>query len=339
MTQPPLLVRDCDESQLLELIFPLLTTNDYVLLGPGDDCAVIAAPNSQFVVSTDILIENQHFRREWSSAKDVGWRAAMQNLADIAAMGAVPTSVVLALGLPGELPTTWLQDFYCGFTKACQTVGAAVVGGDLSASAFITVAVTVHGDIQGLNPVLRSGAQDGDLIVHSGNLGWSAAGLGALNAGVKTGCGDRAVEHAIDLFLRPQPPLTCGPAIARAGATSLMDVSDGLLRDAARIARASQVTLALDLRELAADNDLKKVAEQIVKIDPGIGDSGSELAGTWQLSGGEDHGLLATLPLGASVPEGFTVIGHVKDRQEGQPLVTLDGRDVAGLAQGWDHFR
>ena len=139
VTQPPLLVRDCDESQLLDLIFPLLTTNDYVLLGPGDDCAVIAAPNSQFVVSTDILIENQHFRREWSSAQDVGWRAAMQNLADIAAMGAVPTSVVLALGLPGELPTTWLQDFYRGFTQACQTVGAAVVGGDLSASEIITV--------------------------------------------------------------------------------------------------------------------------------------------------------------------------------------------------------
>lgn len=383
MTQPPLLVRDCDESQLLDLIFPLLTTNDYVLLGPGDDCAVIAAPNSQFVVSTDILIENQHFRREWSCAKDVGWRAAMQNLADIAAMGAVPTSVVLALGLPGELPTTWLQDFYRGFTQACQTVGAAVVGGDLSASEIITVAVTVHGDMQGLPPVLRSGAQPGDVVAHAGNLGWSAAGLAALESGLRAGwptittqghadaqgsdagasASAAATAKAIALFLRPEPVLTLGPVAARAGATSLMDVSDGLLRDAGRIAQASGVLIDLDhigAEEIHLDtgapeygagavSGIAQVARAVLarssapESEPMSGTGNEEsiekLVSDWRMSGGEDHGLLATFPDRTAVPPGFTVIGNVKGRQEGQPLVTLVGRDVADLAQGWDHFR
>lgn len=383
MTQRPLLVRDCDESQLLELIFPLLTTNDYVLLGPGDDCAVITAPNSQFVVSTDILIENQHFRREWSTATDVGWRAAMQNLADIAAMGAVPTSMVLALGLPGGLPTTWLQDFYRGFTQACQTVGAAVVGGDLSASAFITVAVTVHGDMQGLPPVLRSGAHPGDVVAHAGNLGWSAAGLAALESGLGAGqlastikdhadaqgsdagasASAAATAKAIGLFLRPEPVLMLGPVAARAGATSLMDVSDGLLRDAGRIAQASGVLI--DLHLIGADeihldtgapeygagavSGMAQVARAVLTrrgeatneaTNEEVGEDGTEkLVNRWCLSGGEDHGLLATFPDRTAVPPGFTMIGNVIERQEGHPLVTLVGRDVAGLAQGWDHFR
>ena len=383
MTQPPLLVRDCDESQLLDLIFPLLTTNDYVLLGPGDDCAVIAAPNSQFVVSTDILIENQHFRREWSSAQDVGWRAAMQNLADIAAMGAVPTSVVLALGLPGELPTTWLQDFYRGFTQACQTVGAAVVGGDLSGSAMITVAVTVHGDMQGLSPVLRSGARPGDVVAHAGNLGWSAAGLAALESGLRAGrptittqdyadaqgCDAGAsasapdIANAIALFLRPEPVLTLGPVAARAGATSLMDVSDGLLRDIGRIAQASGVSVDLDLvgtkktaldknlsaHEVSEASGLAQVARAVLASgsapesepvsEAAIEESIEKLVSDWCLSGGEDHGLLGTFPDRSAVPVGFAAIGTVSGRHKGQPFVTVKGNDAAELAQGWDHFR
>lgn len=348
MTNDRPLVRDFDESQLLATIFPLLPTNAYVQVGTGDDCAVITAPNNQFVVSTDILIENQHFKRNWSTGSDVGWRAAMQNLADIAAMGAVPTSVVLALGLPGDLEVAWVHDFYRGFIDACKTVGAAIVGGDLSASAVITVAVTVHGDMQSIPPVLRSGARPGDVVAHSGNLGWSAAGLALLSAGHAAPKAEHPtypsgpsaapsmdpVTRAISLFLRPQPVLTLGPVAARAGATALMDVSDGLLRDAGRIAAASNVGI-----DLALSTAYPKDREHLETVAETLGQEPQAQASLWRLSGGEDHGLLATFPNSDAVPHGFAVIGTVRAVVTGQPRITIDGKSAAGLSQGWDHFR
>ncbi len=343
------LIRDCDESQLLAKIFPTLAVNEYVQVGPGDDCAVVTAPHSQFVVSTDILIQDQHFRTDWSSAADIGWRAGMQNLADIAAMGAVPSTVVVALGLPGDLPVRWLEDFYAGLNAACATVGAAIVGGDLSASAIITVALTVHGDMQGHSPVLRSGARPGDVVAHAGNLGWGAAGLTALSAGLTaeltaTPADASPLGRAISLFLRPEPVLALGPVAARAGATSLMDVSDGLLRDATRIARASVV--AIDLVLPAAKPGLAEVASAVLaRTLPERGENETTEAGVgrlveeWRLSGGEDHGLLGTFPTEAVVPPGFTVIGTVAEHGKGRPRLALNGIDATGLRQGWDHFR
>lgn len=358
MTNDRPLVRDFDESELLATIFPLLPTNALVQVGPGDDCAVITAPNSQFVVSTDILIEDQHFKRQWSCGADVGWRAAMQNLADIAAMGAVPTSVVLALGLPGDLEAAWVQDFYHGFTQACRTVGAAVVGGDLSASAIITVAVTVHGDMQGLPPVLRSGARPGDIVAHSGNLGWSAAGLALLGAGQTPPNSDECiagislaqraaaqeydrsdpVARAINLFLRPQPTLTLGPVAAQAGATALMDVSDGLLRDAGRIAAASNVGIDLVLSGVYP-SDFDQLAAVARNCGEELDHTDNLRAAQWRLSGGEDHGLLATFPTLSSIPQGFTVMGTVRAGATNQPRISVDGQSADGLGQGWDHFR
>ncbi len=317
-------VADLGEEGLLARIFPLLPVGDRTLLGPGDDAAVIAAPDGRFVVSTDVLVQDRHFRLDWSDGRAVGRRAAAQNLADIAAMGARPTAVVVSLVLPGELPVTWVADLARGLADLTGPVGAGVVGGDLSGGDTVVVAVTVHGDLEGRAPVLRSGARPGDLIALAGTVGRSAAGWAVLADGSATD----ADADLIEVFRAPRPPLDAGPLAADAGATAMLDVSDGLLRDAGRIARASGVVLDLGAPAdvLAADLAALADAADRLGVDP-VG---------WALTGGEDHGLLATFPQTASVPEGFRVIGRVRAAESGGVLV--DGRDPGALSPGWDHF-
>lgn len=320
-------VADLSEEQLLARIFPHLPLGDRTLLGPGDDAAVLRAPDARVVVSTDVLVEDRHFRRRWSTGEDVGWRAAMQNLADVAAMGATPTALVVALVMPGDLPVSWVEGLARGLGAACGTVGAGVVGGDLSGGDRVVVAVTVHGDLGGAAPVLRSGARPGDRVALAGTVGRSAAGLALLDAGLPDA--DPAV---VRVHRRPDPPLAAGPAAARAGATAMLDVSDGLLRDGGRIARASGVML--DLADpsdaLAADLAALRPAAEAVGADP-LG---------WALGGGEDHGLLATFPPDADLPAGFRLVGVVRAPDEDTPAGTVLVAGVRpGLVPGWDHFR
>ncbi|KGM10170.1 AIR synthase related protein, partial [Cellulomonas carbonis] len=169
-------VADLGEDALLAQVFPLLPAGSRTLLGPGDDCAVLAAPDGRFVVSTDLLVEGRHFRLDWSDAEDVGARAAAQNLADVAAMGAVPTALVVGLVVPPDLPVAWVLGLARGLASVSGPHGVGVVGGDLSGGRDVVVAVTVHGDLEGRDPVLRSGARPGDVVAHAGVLGRSAAG-------------------------------------------------------------------------------------------------------------------------------------------------------------------
>ncbi|MDF9876475.1 thiamine-phosphate kinase [Cellulosimicrobium cellulans] len=342
MSETPLLVRDVPEEALLARIFPLLPTAPTTLVGPGDDCAVVAAPDGRYVVSTDVLVEDRHFRRRWSSGYDVGWRAAVQNLADVVSMGARPAALVVSLVMPGDLPVDWVTGLARGLADACTPLGAAVVGGDLSGGDQVVVAVTVHGDLEGRAPVLRSGALPGDVVALAGSLGRSAAGLALLGA-------DRAdLDDALVVaHLRPDPPLAAGPAAADAGATAMMDVSDGLLRDAGRMARASGVVVDLELAALGADRDRLRVASTALDgaSKDGAGatdrdartDVGDRTEG-WVLSGGEDHALLATFPADADLPDGFRAIGRVRTVDRDGAGVRVDGR-VAHRATGWDHFR
>lgn len=347
MSETPLLVRDVPEEALLARIFPLLPTAPTTLVGPGDDCAVVAAPDGRYVVSTDVLVEDRHFRRRWSSGYDVGWRAAVQNLADVVSMGARPAALVVSLVMPGDLPVDWVTGLARGLADACTPLGAAVVGGDLSGGDQVVVAVTVHGDLEGRAPVLRSGARPGDVVALAGSLGRSAAGLALLDA-------DRAdLDDALVVaHLRPDPPLAAGPAAADAGATAMMDVSDGLLRDAGRIARASGVVVDLELAALGADLDRLRVAAAALDSASGDGASGDSVDATdadagadvgdraegWVLSGGEDHALLATFPADADLPDAFRAIGTVRTVDGEGAGVRVDGR-VAHRATGWDHFR
>lgn len=317
-------VADLSEQQLLARIFPHLPAGTHTLLGPGDDAAMLAAPDGRYVVSTDVLVEDRHFRRGWSSGEDVGWRAAMQNLADVAAMGAVPTALVVALVVPGDLPVAWVEGLACGLGAACATVGAGVVGGDLSGGDQVVIAVTVHGDLAGRAPVLRSGARPGDVLALAGTLGRSAAGLALLDAG------SGADPAMIEVYRRPRPPLAAGPAAARAGATAMLDVSDGLLRDAGRLAAAGGVVLDVGAAADALADDLAALAPaaRALGVDPVV----------WALTGGEDHGLLATFPPG-SVPDGFRVLGVVRAPGEeyGAGTVLVGGVRQSG-SPGWDHF-
>ncbi|WP_372594531.1 thiamine-phosphate kinase [Actinotalea sp.] len=313
---------DLGEDGVLALILPRLPRGGSTLLGPGDDAAVLTAADGRTVVSTDVLVDGRHFRRAWSTGTDVGHRAAMQNLADIAAMGARPTALVVALVCPLDLPVSWLLGLADGLAAACgPRIG--VVGGDLSAGEELAVSVTVLGDLDGAEPVLRSGARVGDVVAHAGVRGRSAAGLDALLAGR-----DEDLPEVVEGYRRPVCPIEAGPAAARAGATAMLDVSDGLLRDAGRIARASGVTLDLDDPERSFLPDLAALAEAERVLG---GD-----ARAWVLTGGEDHGLLATFPPGTDLPAPFRAVGRVVRVVEGTPVLVAGSPPHGAL--GWDHF-
>lgn len=326
----PTIVADLSETELIARFTPLLPRGRATVVPTGDDAAVVAAPDGRFVVSTDVLVEDHHFRRGWGSARDVGARAAAQNLADVVAMGAVPTSMVVGTVLPPTTPLEWVLDLARGLADVCAPLGVGVDGGDLSAGEQVVVAVTVHGDLEGRAPVLRSGARPGDVVAHAGAIGRATAGYAVLATGSTSDDPEAAV--AVGAFLRPTPPYALGPAAAEAGATAMMDVSDGLLRDAGRMARASGVDLVLDpvAESLAADlEELAPLARRL-GAHPVV----------WLLAGGEDHGLLATFPPDRPLPDGFRRLGVVTEPGPDGPVVVLHPQDRTHAADtGWDHFR
>ena len=304
------------ESAALQRIFPRLPHASATLLGPGDDAAVIAAPDGRFVVTTDMMIHGPDFRLAWSSPFDLGWKAAASNLSDVAAMGAVPSALVVALALPEHTPISVLEGIADGLREACEALapGCGVVGGDMSVSPTMTFAVTAFGDLEGRAPVTRSGARAGDVIAVSGELGAAAAGLrvlfteavnadGAPDAALAAAVGDRTLAQR-----RPSPPIADGKLASLAGATAMLDLSDGLAKDAARIASASDVAIDFDSAALGPDVALA-------------------------LGGGEDHSLLASFPAGATLPGGFRAVGAVRAGSG----VLLDGAPLT--AAGWDPYR
>lgn len=390
-----LTVGQLDESEILDLIFPHFRVSPEVMVAPGDDCAQVRAASGSFVVSTDILIEDVHFKHRWSSAYQVGWRAAMQNLADVAAMGARPTSLVVGLAMPKTTEVRWVVDFARGLADAAHSVGAAVVGGDLSSAPQIFISVTVHGDCGGRQPVLRSGAQPGDIVALAGHTGWSAAGLDFLIAqedednsefavvrrshSVESSAfmADNVTQLALQTFRSPTSPIALGEVAAHHGASSLIDVSDGLVMDAQRVCKASGASIEIDyeamveliqgpahheeLSQIGSDESVQptpvsSVGLREVARDLGILSDAAQDArvARWILTGGEDHALLATFPDGSALPDGFTPIGRVLPPVESsaqglgteteQPAtqygaVRVVGVRMGGLEGGWDHFR
>jgi thiamine-monophosphate kinase len=353
-------VRDLSEEQILERIVPLLPRGSSTLLGPGDDAAVLAAPDGRFVVSTDVLVEDRHFRTRWSTGYDVGRRAAAQNLADIAAMGARPTALVTSLVVPGDTDLEWVTGLARGLNDGCAPVGAGAVGGDLSGGPCLVVSITVHGDLEGRPPVLRSGAQPGDVVAYAGLRGWSAAGLALLEAGLVRAqvspaplevtdgvLLEDAWEQLVAAHLRPDPPIAAGVVAAEAGATSMLDVSDGLLRDAGRLAAASGVRIDLDAGAFAVDRGARHSAARAVAAATGLGDPGwgpgtSDINGLidrWVWAGGEDHGLLATFPAGTRLPGGWAAVGLVLSAEDAGPAAVTIGGQAPDVGPGWDHFR
>jgi thiamine-monophosphate kinase len=312
---PEATLAEVGEFALIAELTSLFGQGEQVLVGPGDDAAVLRIRQGHVVVSTDLVIEGRHFRRDWVEAADVGHRAAAQNLSDLNAMGGRAHSLTIGLGAPGDLPARWALDFATGFAAECDLVGASVVGGDLTSSDQIVVAVTVIGACT-TSPVLRSGARAGDVLAITGRQGWSAGGLAVLSRGF------RSPRVLVEAYRRPSPPYAAGPAAAEAGATSMIDVSDGLLADAAHLAKGSGVAIDVRTEALEVPEPLHAVAAA----------TGAD-AISFVLGGGEDHSLLATFPQDATVPDGWTVIGTVADGEG----VTVDGAEYAGET-GWTHF-
>ena len=205
-------------------------------VGIGDDAAVVATPSGSVVASVDLLIEGRHFRRDWSPAYDVGAKAAARSLADIAAMGAVNTALLVALAAPGTLPARWVTDLASGLAAEAARAGAGIAGGDTAGAEVVTLSVTALGDLAGRAPVLRSGARPGDVIAVAGPLGHSAAGLALLAAGLAPR--SDALAGLVAAHRHPSPPYDAGPEAARLGATAMIDVSDGLLADLGHVAQA-----------------------------------------------------------------------------------------------------
>jgi len=316
------------EVAALRRIFPLLPDAAAALLGPGDDAAVLAAPDGRYVVTTDMMVHGPDFRWAWSTPEDLGWKAAATNLADVAAMGARPTAIVVAIAAPADTTIGVLERFADGLRAACEALapGCGVVGGDLSASSVFTIAVTAFGDLEGRAPVLRSGAAAGDLVAITGSVGSAAHGLHLLfeHGTGEDGSPDRSRAQAlrddphVRAQLRPEPPIASGTEAAIAGATAMLDVSDGLCLDAGRLAAASGVAI-----------DIETAALRAAMAD------GVELAEA--LAGGEEHALLACFPANAVLPAAFRRVGTV--RAGSGVLVDGTPRDEAtSSSTGWDPY-
>ncbi|MFI6210991.1 thiamine-phosphate kinase [Nocardia brasiliensis] len=351
-------MRELGEFALIERINRRRVQAPGVLLGPGDDAALVAAPDGRFVVTTDMLVQDRHFRLDWSSPADIGRKAIAQNAADVVAMGAAPSAFVVALGLPSDTPLEVVDGLADGMWAEAARAGASIAGGDLVRSREIVISVTAFGDLNGRAPVPRSGARVGDTVAVAGRLGWSAAGLAALTAGADSAeFAEVLAAHRV-----PQPPYaavldvlpandpaphphndvapcprddavahlhndpaqhphdnTANPATP--APNSLTDVSDGLLADLGHIAESSGVSIDLDSAALR-DPALERIAAAL-----------DADAAQWILSGGEDHAFAGTWPAGRPLPAGWVPIGRVCAGHG----VTVDGVPRAGSA-GWESF-
>jgi thiamine-monophosphate kinase len=312
------------EFGLIARVTPRLNTGaPAVLLGPGDDAALVAAPDRRVAASTDVLVEGRHFRRDWSTGRDVGHRAAAANLADIAAMGGRPTALLVGLCTPPDLEITWVEELADGLAAEAALTGATVVGGDISASPTLTIAVTVLGDLEEKPAVVRSGARPGDTVAICGRLGYAAAGYTVLSRGF------RSPKLLVEAYRRPEVPYAAGPEAARLGATSMIDVSDGLIADLGHVATASGVGIDLHKAAFTVPGAMRDAATAL-GVDPHA----------WILAGGDDHALAATFAPDVALPAHWTVVGEVLQASlfAAGDGVTVDGRRYAGPA-GWDHFR
>ncbi|OMC54638.1 thiamine-phosphate kinase [Mycobacterium sp. IS-836] len=289
---------------------------DGVLLGPGDDAALVSAGDGRTVVSTDVLVQDRHFRLDWSTPHDVGRKAVAQNAADIEAMGARATAFVVGFGAPGDTRAADVDALVDGLWDEAARIGAGIAGGDLVSCPQWVLSVTVLGDLDGRAPVLRSGAHAGSVLAVAGELGRSAAGYALWHNGIG-GFDELRRRHLV-----PEPPYGAGATAASAGAEAMIDVSDGLVADLRHVATASGVGIDLSTAALAVDRDALAAAAAAVGADPW----------SWVLAGGEDHALAACFA--GPAPAGWRVVGRVLD---GPARVLVDGAEWSGYA-GWQSY-
>lgn len=332
-TDKNLTVGDIGEQGILNEILPLLDAKD-AGLGPGDDAGALRVSGGEVVVSVDTIVQDQDFRLVWPSghehkAYDIGWKSIAQNVSDINAMGGVSTGAVVSLSMPSDVSLSWVKEFAEGIAGAISSLGAArlaILGGDLSRSSEISVTTTVLGECEH-GKVLRTGATPGDRLAVAGRIGAAGAGLALLDARHDSTSWNRAVIRLVDAQCKPVPPLESGPRAAQAGAHAMLDISDGLVRDAGRLAKASRVSIELDKAALEVFAQRLEPAANLLKTDPM----------QWVLHGGEDFGLLASFPADTEIPEEFTVIGKVVRTAGRRSTIRMDGKQL-DYRNAFDHF-
>lgn len=285
-----------------------------VSVGIGDDSAVVSAKGGNVVACLDMLTQGVHFRLDWSEAKDIGRKAAAQNLADIFAMGATPTALLVGLALPADTPVSWVMGLADGLSEEASLVGVTVVGGDIVRGDRMAISVTALGELGERAAILRSGAKPGDVLALAGRLGFAQAGLLMLSRGF------RSPRVLVGAHRVPEPPYELVRLATHA--SSMIDISDGLVSDLSHIAKASGVSINIQTAEFEIPEPLAAAASAF---------NGDALE--WILTGGEDHAFAATFTTALDVPSGWTIIGSV---QSGEPVVTVDGEMYSG--KGWDHF-
>ena len=291
---------------------------DGVLVGPGDDAAVLVG-GGPVVVSTDALVDGRHFRLDWSTPHQVGAKAVVANAADVMSMGARVTGFVVSLTCPDRTATSTLLGVRDGMREAAARYGAQVVGGDLTAGDQLVIAVTAVGAMDERAPVRLSTPVPGDVLAVSGPLGGSAAGLALLQAGVD-GFADLVAAHCV-----PDPHLHLALPAAESGVHAMTDISDGLSSELRTMARMSGMALRVDSAAVPVPAGLTAAAAEL-GVDPA----------RWAVAGGEDHELLAAFAPG-ELPTGWTAIGSVHAGDSGPPVV-VSGMDVADLDDGWRTF-
>jgi thiamine-monophosphate kinase len=310
-----------------------------VRLGIGDDAAVVDTRDGQAVLTADILVEGVHFDRSLISARDLGAKAVVVNVSDVAAMAASPRFALVSLAVPPDADAAWVVELEGGVRSACDEYALAMVGGDLSGGPVAVVSAAVVGEVAPGRFVTRSGARPGDRVVVTGTLGGSAGGLALSRAGVSGARGAFGTDWGralVEAHVRPVARVGEGQTLAGAGATAMMDVSDGLALDLSRLCAASGVGARVSLAAVPVAPELFEL-RSVLAVDP------LELS----LSGGEDYELLATLPpdrveeAAAALDDRFgcrlTDVGEITDGN-GLVAVDADGRERPLEARGWDHL-
>lgn len=340
---PPSRSSDPGELELIRLIRRTVERGraERVETGIGDDTAVLLPqPGARLLATTDLLVEDVHFRRAWASPFDIGWKAMAVNLSDIAGKGGRPLWALVGLALPAPADPVEVEALYEGMRQAGTPHGVSIVGGDTSTSPRAWfVNVTLLGEHEG-SPRLRSGAQPGDAVAVTGTLGRSAAGLAALEAGRirLDAVPPEALETVTVAHLRPTARVAEGRWLgATSGVHAMMDCSDGLASDLAHICRHSGVGARVALGHLPVDPAARAVAAAL----------GAD-ALSWATSGGEDFELLLTCDpssvdalrdgLRRATGTALTVVGEIETLEAGVMFVDASG-EPAAVAPGYEHFR
>jgi thiamine-monophosphate kinase len=312
----------------------MATSDPAIIMGMGDDVAVIGMGGKVLLVTTDILIEDVHFKRAWIDPYHLGKKALAVNLSDIAAMGGIPKYFLISLGLPKDLPLSFVTSFYRGLKDGARRFRMDLIGGDTSVSRKIIINICVLGEGRKGDLLFRNGARVGDDLFVSGTLGDAALGLKVLQEKGSKGGSKRLIEK----HLSPSPRVELGQAIARNHwATSMIDVSDGLLIDLTHLLEESKVGARISEDRIPLSWPYKKCIHSFSR-DP------RQLA----LSGGEDYELLFTAPpkmrkrisnLARLLEIPITHIGDVLPQKEGLRVIRADGKEYSPSRLGFEHFK